>query len=403
MAYKCEDKLRKRADRFIKVLRQHNIQGRIVPNSFRDYMVKVSVIRSGHVFGNVNLYYSPKKDRFTLRTYELEDKSIVPDLETCWHYPSSLGASAEVSNRNRYHIYVDGSCFGGPVGYGLVILKDDRVVDELWGTVEDDALQGMHQVGGELQAMYEAIAWCQVHDVERISLFYDYEGIEKWATGKWRAKNTGTRAYAKAAQAWGVEIDWQKVASHSGDRWNDKADELAKRGAQSDTSESCDPLQEAQEKVEVFIDVLNEEGIRASLAGVYNNQYVRIDIAPQGFFDVYNTSGRSLSDPYLHEFNDQSLQRRVKRLWRIFLSGGEEGKKRTSSINDVLEEITYLYKTLKPYRNCQFDFIDLARAIEKACECTRCPISDVGEMRYDFDKLEEIYLNLKEEASEYSQ
>ena len=35
--------------------------------------------------------------------------------------------------------------------------------------------------------MYEAIAYAIDHHYESICIYYDYEGIEKWATGLWKA------------------------------------------------------------------------------------------------------------------------------------------------------------------------------------------------------------------------
>ena len=253
MAYKFEDELRDRAGRFVEALTEAGIEAAIVPGSFRDYTVKVSVSRSGRMFGHVNLYYSPKKDLFSLKTHELRDKAIVPNLQACWDRPT-----APVPTPAGCQIYVDGSCLDKDVGYGLVVLKDGEVADELCGPVEKDAVQGMRQVAGELRAVQEAIAWCREHGVAKVSLFYDYEGIEKWATGEWRANKPATRAYARMAGEWPVVIHWHKVESHTGDRWNDHADQLAKRGAmhQRAGQEEQDPLGEAREKASEFVELL---------------------------------------------------------------------------------------------------------------------------------------------------
>jgi ribonuclease HI len=395
MAFKFEDELRERAERFIAVLNEAGIEATIVPASFRDYMVKVSVSRAGRVFGHVNLYYSPKKDLFSLRTHELRDKAIVPDLQACWDCPIAPAPAQTV-----YQIYVDGSCIDENVGYGLVVLKDGQIIDELYGPVEDDAAQGMRQVAGELQAAQEAIAWCQEHGTAEVSLFYDYEGIEKWAIGVWHAKKPATQAYAQAAQEWPVVVYWHKVDSHTGNRWNDRADELAKQGARVDAIEPevdsmQDPLEALGAKLEEFVLFLKDRGVDSAYQGICNNQFFRIAVAPGGYMDIYNTRKRSPSQPYLHSFRDKALQGVVKDLWQEYY----EGRSQESDCEKAwLEDATYYYEILKPYRDCAFDFWELASALERAyCHLQQIGI-DVKSNRYDFDKLEVIYCALKEET-----
>lgn len=66
--------------------------------------------------------------------------------------------------------------------------------------------------------------------IPRISIHHDYEGIAKWCQGLWRTNREGTKAYRafyeEAKEK--VEIKFVKVAGHSGDKYNDLADRLAK-------------------------------------------------------------------------------------------------------------------------------------------------------------------------------
>lgn len=398
MPYKYEAELGREAESFIVALDRAGIKGTIVPNTFRDYMVKVSIHRTGRSFGHVNLYYSPKKDRFSLKTHELRDKSIVPDLEACWNHPSSpehTGIVAEAISLG-YQIYVDGSYIDDALGYGVVVLKDGKTVTELYGPVMDNTLQGMRQVGGELQAVYESLSWCQANGVQEVSIFYDYVGIEKWATGGWNAKKPATRAYAKSLQDCPVTVHWHKVESHSGDRWNDHADQLAKLGARQGKSreeDGRDPLVELREKVNAFVEFLNQCGIAASFRGILNNQFARIIVLPKrGLVDLYNTRKRPLSKPYLHGFPDPAVQAKIKGLWQGFLS---ESAKDKAQVGDFLDETTHYYEILQPYSDCEFDFIDLALTLERACKRQGFSRLNVESGRYDFQKLEAIYFELK--------
>ena len=56
-------------------------------------------------------------------------------------------------------------------------------------------------------------------------------GIAKWCTGEWNATKEGTIAYKKFYNKAKkhVNITFCKVKGHSGDKYNDMADALAKK------------------------------------------------------------------------------------------------------------------------------------------------------------------------------
>ncbi|MBE9478877.1 MAG: hypothetical protein IMY80_02845 [Chloroflexi bacterium] len=254
-------------------------------------------------------------------------------------------------------------------------------------------------MAGELRAVQEAIAWCREHSVAEVSLFYDYEGIEKWATGEWRANKPATRAYARMAQDWPIVVHWHKVESHTGNRWNDHADQLAKRGAsqrQQVPQDEQDHLDEVYDKTSGFVEFLVQRGIASSFRGLINNQFARVIIgSKQGIFDVYNSRKRPISDPYAHSFQDPSLKSQIEGLWQEFLYGSKEDE--SPEGGDLLRQASYYYEILKPYRECEFDFVDLAEAVHKVCIEIGCPANDVETTRYDFAQLERLYVSLKGE------
>jgi viroplasmin and RNaseH domain-containing protein len=319
MTWKFEDKLRARAEKFIRAARRANLAGVIVEDSFRDYAVKVSISADGEEFGNVNLYYSPKTNSFSLKTHELRNRSIASQLEECWREERA----ANVTPAEGYDIYVDGSYVNGATGYGLVILRDGGVVEELFGQVADTAAGGTHQVAGELMAVEEALRWCQKNAVKKVSIFYDYLGIEKWATGAWKTNQPLTQSYAKFVRASGIEIRWHKVASHTGNRWNDHADKLAKKGALSAVAQADEAGRNTEllDKKDRFLEFLMVKGIDAAFDRVYNDQFARVMILEDeksvGIFDLYHTKRKPFS-PYLHNFKDDALKSEIKEFWDEF-------------------------------------------------------------------------------------
>ena len=78
----------------------------------------------------------------------------------------------------------------------------------------------MRNVSGEILGCLKAIQYAIDHHYEAICIYYDYEGIEKWATGLWKANKEQTQ---------NIDIYFQKVLAHSGDYYNEVADGLAKK------------------------------------------------------------------------------------------------------------------------------------------------------------------------------
>lgn len=128
--------------------------------------------------------------------------------------------------------YVDGSYNSKThqYGSGLVVLwkGTKKGFSFVGGTPE---LASMRNVAGEIIAAQRAMEFALVNGATKVIIFYDYEGIEKWCTGAWEAKKEGTQAYASRYQEIKKEIgiEFVKVEAHSGDRYNEEADMLAKK------------------------------------------------------------------------------------------------------------------------------------------------------------------------------
>ena len=62
-------------------------------------------------------------------------------------------------------------------------------------------------------------------------MYYDYEGIEKWYTNVWKANSLIAKKYTEFRDkiSADIKINFHKVKSHSNDKYNDMADNLAKK------------------------------------------------------------------------------------------------------------------------------------------------------------------------------
>lgn len=141
------------------------------------------------------------------------------------------GSVQETIEKPRAVAYVDGSydASSKAFSYGMVLFHDGKEL-HFSERFDDSGLAQMHNVAGELKGAEAAMRYCLENDIPDITIYHDYEGIAKWCSGEWQAKKPGTIAYAdyyKKASA-RVKIRFVKVRGHSGDRYNDMADRLAK-------------------------------------------------------------------------------------------------------------------------------------------------------------------------------
>ena len=138
----------------------------------------------------------------------------------------------QVSTKDHLVAYVDGSYEHSQrkYAYGCALVFQDDVVT-LNGSGEDQDYVSMRNVAGEILGSEQAINWAIEHGFSQVTIFYDYEGIEKWANGIWKANKPGTQRYQQFVKEKreNITISFQKVAAHTGVLYNEMADQLAKQ------------------------------------------------------------------------------------------------------------------------------------------------------------------------------
>lgn len=136
-----------------------------------------------------------------------------------------------VKKSNKLVAYVDGSFSPSTnkFGCGVVLLDGDNLVDTISKIYTNSKWSQIQNVAGELVACNLAVTYAKEHGYDEVTVHYDYMGIEAWATGQWKAKNELTKKY----KAWfdevseEIKVNFVKVKAHSGDKYNEMADELA--------------------------------------------------------------------------------------------------------------------------------------------------------------------------------
>lgn len=136
-----------------------------------------------------------------------------------------------VTDEKKAVAYVDGSYNKATeeFSYGVVMFHNG-MEKHFSQKVDDRELAQMRNVAGEIKGAECAMRYAVENKCESIVIYHDYEGIAKWCTGAWKANKEGTKAYKEYYDSIkdSLKVEFVKVKGHSGDKYNEMADELAK-------------------------------------------------------------------------------------------------------------------------------------------------------------------------------
>lgn len=148
------------------------------------------------------------------------------------------GGSAPIDKENLFEkdpnaliAYVDGSYHNGTgeFSYGMVLIHGS-VEQTFCQKFTDTDLATMRNVAGEIKGAEAAMRYAVEQGFGKLYIFHDYEGIAKWCQGAWKTNKEGTKAYKAYFDSIQdkLEVVFVKVAAHTGDKYNEMADQLAK-------------------------------------------------------------------------------------------------------------------------------------------------------------------------------
>lgn len=148
------------------------------------------------------------------------DSSDLPVAEDFNIYPGKVIAYVDGSYNDKIKKYA----------FGCVILTPAGDTIKESGNGDNPASLAIRNVAGEMLGALFAVKWAMTNGYSEIEIRYDYEGIEKWVTGEWKANNQLAKKYVDSMDNWrnSIRISFFKVVAHSNNQFNDEADRLAK-------------------------------------------------------------------------------------------------------------------------------------------------------------------------------
>lgn len=151
-------------------------------------------------------------------------KGIVPQIEESGEQILKAEPGALVA-------YVDGSynVANNQFSYGIVLLDGEQEL-KFQQFFIDEELASMRNVAGEIKGAEAAMRYAVEQGFQKLYIYHDYEGIAKWCLGEWKTNKEGTKAYKAYFDSIRdkLQVVFVKVAAHTGDKYNEMADKLAK-------------------------------------------------------------------------------------------------------------------------------------------------------------------------------
>lgn len=173
-------------------------------------------------------------EAFEYMGYEKEEPVTAGIIDTSidkCHIRNNCGNVLENLAEDCMVAYVDGSYNDTTkeFSHGMIAFYKGETIRDC-KAYNDQALVSMRNVAGEIKGSEAAMKLALEKGCTQLHIYHDYEGIAKWPLGEWKTNKEGTIAYKQFYDSIKPELRvmFHKVTGHSGDKYNDEADRLAK-------------------------------------------------------------------------------------------------------------------------------------------------------------------------------
>lgn len=196
--------------------------------------------------GSLIVYYGRKGARYVTSELKSATPDVLARIDRAWisiGHVSTPDARPITAGPNRpvpsctIELWVDGACVqesdGLRFGWACVIREDGQEHYRHSSSEIHPYMAEHRNVAAELQAVLHGLEQCRWRGYTAVTVYYDYAGIEQWATGRWKTNTRTTRDYARFFSDYPLAITWQKVPAHSGIAMNELVDQLATAAARA--------------------------------------------------------------------------------------------------------------------------------------------------------------------------
>ena len=184
------------------------------------------------------VYYAVRRGRKPgiYRTYAECEKQVSGFSHQEYKKFSSREAAEEYMQEKENKVWAfvlgDYNSDTGVYGYGGFLCDGERDYP-LSGCANDPDIRTMRADAGKLLGIMAAVRKAEELGIQELTIRYDLTGIEKWATGEWKAGRPGTKAYAEFMNSdeRRVRLNFEWVKSGADTERKRKASALAGKAA----------------------------------------------------------------------------------------------------------------------------------------------------------------------------
>ena len=193
-------------------------------------MVKFYAVKNGRETGIFNSWEECQKQIKGFSGAQFKSFSTKKEAED--YLVDKIKEVEDIFEVDGVYAYIDGSFDRekGIYGSGVVIVDGENHHEYKHADNKEEYAE-LHNVAGEIEAAKFVMWYAANNKIPEITIFYDYQGIECWATGEWKTNLDYTKNYKKFAEkvAIRVKVNFVKVKAHTGVELNERVDTLAKQ------------------------------------------------------------------------------------------------------------------------------------------------------------------------------